>query len=346
MGIRTLCRPSHGRRLLAVILAAQLFTGACVAESLPANPAARLEAVQAPLADLPITARVTVPAGPGWLGVGYGSVWLSKSQSKAVYRIDPATNAVTATIAVGSDAELGVGIGFGSVWIADPADHSLTKIDPKTNRVVRTFPIGVADDPEGPIGVGLGSVWILTNEGGTDSGTLSRVDPDSGRVIKNIKVGAQSHAAQVAFGFVWVTSSGENKVLKVDPRTNKVVAQIPVHASPRFMTAGFDSLWVMSQADGTLARIDPRTNRVISTIEVGVPGPGGDLDAGGGYIWVSAEGTPLSQVDPKTNTVVRQVVGGKLLDTLRVGFGSLWLVDESAGVVLRVSADPPRVRSL
>jgi virginiamycin B lyase len=294
---------------------------------------------QQPLSALPIVERVKVPAGPAWLETGFGSVWLSKINSKAVLRIDPATNKVIATIAVGSKPELGIGIGLGFVWIADTHDHSLIQIDPNTNQIVRKIAVNIPKETEGSIGVGEDSIWILTNEGGTESATLSRLDAVSGKIVANIPVKPQSHAALVAFGSVWVTSTGSGSVTRVDPRTNAVTAEIPVHAAPRFMAGGEGSLWVLSQGDGSLARIDPGTNRVTATIDVGVPGEGGDLSIGENYVWVSAERIPLSQIDPRSNRLMRQFAGGHLDDTLRVGFGSAWIVDESHGQIWRVDLE-------
>ncbi len=294
------------------------------------------KSAQLPLAALPIVERIRVPTGPGWLGIGFGSVWLSKSESHCVLRIDPRTNRVVATIPVGADPELGVGIGLGSVWIADPKDRSLTQIDPVRDRVVRTIDIDLAADPEGSIGVGAGSVWLMTNVLGTPSGTLTRIDAATGRVIANIAVKPGSHGVLAAFGSVWVTSASDATVTRIDPGRNAVVASIAVHPMPRFMAAGAAALWVLSQSDGSLARIDPRTGRVVATVDVGVPGEGGDLAVGAGYVWVSAEGTPLSQVDPRTNRLLRQYVGGRKDDTLRVGFGSAWVVDEDNGELWRI----------
>ena len=237
---------------------------------------------------------------------------------------------------MGPSPELGVGIGLGSVWIADTKDRTFTQIDPRNNTVLRKIPAPFPKETEGSFGVGEGSLWILTNEGGTDSGTLTRVEPSSGKILANIKVESKSHSAIVAFGSVWVSSTGHGNVVRVDPGTNSVTAEIAVHAAPRFMAAGEGSLWVLSQGDGSLARIDPAHNQVIATIDVGVPGEGGDLSIGENYVWVSAERVPLSQVDPRTNRLVAQFAGGRLDDTLRVGFGSAWIVDEAHGQIWRV----------
>jgi virginiamycin B lyase len=314
------------------VIAIVSVLGASPAHGAPAKP----EIQQQPLAKLPIVERIRVPVGPAWLETGFDSVWLTKIKSKTVFRIDPATNKVVARIPVGSNPELGIGIGLGFAWVPDTKDRTLTQIDPKTNRVVRVIPVNIPDDTEGSIGVGEGSVWVLTNEGGTDSGTLSRIDPVSGHVVANVPVKPKSHAAVVAFGAVWVTSTGAGRVVRVDPATNAVVAEIAVHAAPRFLAGGEGSIWVLSQSDGTLARIDPATNRVVATINVGVPGEGGDLSIAEHYVWVAAERIPLSQVDPATNKVLRQFAGGRHDDTMRVGFGAAWIVDENHGQIWRI----------
>ncbi len=293
-----------------------------------------------PLAAVPVDARVDVPAGPGWLGIGFGSVWISKSTSQAVYRIDPSTNKVIAKIPVGPDAELGVTAAAGSIWIPDVKEHSLTQIDPIRNVVARKMPMDVSADPEGSIAVTQDSVWFVSDRGGTDAGTLVRMNVQTGRTTAQIKIPSQSHAVVAAFGAIWVTSSGSGLVVRVDPVTNSIVARIPVHAQPRFIVSGFGSVWALSQSDGSLARIDPQTSRVIATLALKVPGRGGDLAIDDTTLWVSAEGTPISLVDPKTNTARVQVVGGHELDTLRAGFGSLWLIDEHVGV-LRI--DPAKL---
>ncbi len=324
------------RTLVSIVnVMVALVSGAAAAHAADAALSARPQ----PLAAMPIVERIKVPVGPAWLETGFGSVWVSKINSKKVLRIDPTSNQVIATIPVGSKPELGIGVGLGSVWIADTKDRSILQIDPNTNRVVHRISVNLPKETEGSIGVGADSIWVLTNDGGTDSGTLTRVDPANGKITANIKVQPQSHAAMVAFESVWVTSTGGGSVTRVDPRTNAVTAEIPVHASPRFIAAGEGSVWVLSQGDGSLARIDPLTNRVLATIDVGVPGEGGDLSIGENYVWVSAERVTLSQIDPRTNRLMRQFAGGPRDDTMRVGFGAAWIVDERHGQIWKVDLE-------
>ena len=318
-------------------IASALCTTLVCPIALAASPA--VVAHQLPLDKLPVSQRIEVPAGPGWLEVGFGSVWVSKSETHEVLRIDPHTNRVIAKIAVGSDPELGIGVGLGAVWIPDPKDQTITQINPATNHVVRVIKVPLATDSEGSIGIGAGSLWVLTNNGGTESGTLTRVEASSGKVLADIPVQPESHAAIFAFDAVWVSSSVKNTVSRVDVHTNRVTDIIDVAAQPRFLVASDDAIWVLSQGDGSLSRIEAYSRRVVAHIALDVPGEGGDLAVGAGAIWISAEGVPISEVDPVRNKLVRQFVGGKKDDTLRFGFGSLWVISELDGIIWRFNVD-------
>jgi virginiamycin B lyase len=255
------------------------------------------------LSSLPITVKMPVPGGPDWLAAGYNSIWVSNGPRNSVSRIDPVKNKVIATIPVGRDPCLGIGIAFAEVWIPNCKDRALSEIDPRTNTLVRTLPVNIAGEGEGAIAVGEGSLWLLTNENGTNSGSLSRIDPVSGHIAKN---------------------------------RNRVVAKIWVGGQPRFAAVGERAIWVLNQADGSVSRIDPRKNRVAAIIAVGVPGPGGDIATGNGFVWVSADGTPISQIDPSTNSLVRQFRGGSGADALRVAYNSVWISDHKRGQVWRI----------
>jgi YVTN family beta-propeller protein len=98
----------------------------------------------------------------------------------------------------------------------------------------------------------------------------------------------------------------------------------------------------LNQGDGSVTRVDPKTNKVAATIEVGVPGPGGDIAAGEGSVWVTSYDFPVSRIDPETNKVVQQFVGSGG-DALRVGLGSVWLSNGRQHNVWRL--DPQRIRA-
>ncbi len=258
-----------------------------------------------------------------WMGTGFGSLWTNSGGF--LKRIDPATHQVVAQIKVNGSPYRGVGVGLGAVWIPSVGENTIQRIDPATNLVSATYPITLAGGSEGSIGVGEGAVWAVTSNGGTNAGTLTRMDPATGKVVADIPVSPDSHGVLVESGFVWVTSYAAGTVIKVDPATNTVVADIPVKKGPRFLAGGLGAVWVLCQGTGTVARIDPATNAVVADIDTKTPGGGGDVATGEGAVWVTVFGKPVTRIDPLTNTVVAQFVGNGFGDAIRAGEGYVWV---------------------
>lgn len=304
--------------------------------ALPNKPGVKTPGIQIPLTLLKPEAVFEVPGSPDWIAVDE-SVWISNLPRNSVTRIDPKTNKVIETIAVGKKPCSGLAAGFGSLWVPNCGDPSISRVDLKTGKVTATLPIGIADS-EGGVAIGAESVWIMTDK----NGTLARIDPSTNKVVAEIYVARGSYSVAFGEGAVWVTSTEGNLVSRVDPHTNLIVETIAVGKAPRFLAIGEGSVWTLNQTEGTVSRIDPKTNKVVATIEVGVPGGGGDIAAGEGSAWVTSFGFPISRIDPASNKVVQQFVG-EGGDALRVGLGSVWLSNLKAGTVWRL--DPKRIEA-
>lgn len=286
---------------------------------------------------LPITAKIHLGGDPDWLGIGFGSVWVSVPKNNEIVRINPETNAIEARIKVGEQPCYGIGIGASNVWVLNCKSQSLTRIRPQDNTVDRVKLVRIAPHGEGAIAVENDSVWYVSDVD-RHSSTLVRL---SGRTTEQVLVGADSAVVNSAFGSIWVTSSGEGKVYRVDPKQHKVIARIDVPASPRFTTIGEGAVWVLSQSDGSVSRIDPATNTVTASIAAKVPGAGGDIASGGGHIWVAASGTPVLRIDPRSNKVMDQYGNYKGADAIRFGFGAVWVSDHKKGDLWRI--DPQKL---
>jgi virginiamycin B lyase len=289
-----------------------------------------------PIADLPIRAHIAVPASADWMATGYGAVWVVNYKPDRVSRIDPTTARVVADIPLGSKACLGIVIALDRVWIPTCGDSSMTAIDPATNRIVARWPLPIALGREGSFAFGDGSFWVPANIPDSTSPEIARVDARSGRIERRIQVGARSDVVVAGFGALWVASSSKDTVFRIDPVRNAIVARIAVGGSPKFMTIGSGALWVQNRRDGSVSRIDPVTNREAARVEAHAPTEWGDIAAGEGAIWLSADGTPVTRIDPRTNRVSDQFVGGSGVDAIRVGYGAIWLADHEHGEIWQV----------
>jgi DNA-binding beta-propeller fold protein YncE len=145
------------------------------------------------------------------------------------------------------------------------------------------------------VAVGLGAVWA-TN---TDDGTVTRIDPRSGRVVETIPVAFCPIGIVVGAGAVWVahcSNAGRpGRVTKIDPRSNRPVAEVAVGKDPNGIAVSGGLVWVANQGGDTITRIDPRTVKVVDTLAVPTgrrrlaPHPT-DIAAGAGGVWISNNG--------------------------------------------------------
>jgi streptogramin lyase len=90
------------------------------------------------------------------------------------------------------------------------------------------------------------------------------------------------------------------------PRQGATVATIKIpEGGESFLTIGYGSIWVLNKNTGTVARIDPTSNAVTAQIRVAAGSiGGGDIAAGGGYVWARVTDALVAKIDPASNTVV------------------------------------------
>jgi YVTN family beta-propeller protein len=272
---------------------------------------------------------------PDWQTTTQDAEWVSNAPKNTVHRLDAKTNTVAAVITVGKRPCSGLAAGFGSVWVPNCGDKTVSRIDTATNQVVATIPAGPSAS-EGGIAASPDGVWLVTDA----KGVLSRIDPKTNAVVAEVMVPPNSAGVTYGESSVWVTSPDSNTLTGVDPKTNSVIHSVKVGPQPRFVTTGAGSVWTLNQGDGTVSRVDARTGKLIANIEVGVPGTGGEIAFGEGHVWATVFEIPISEIDPATNTVIKQWFGPGG-DSIRVAHGSVWLSNLRDGNVWRFSPNQP-----
>lgn len=297
----------------------------------PPPPGVTTAGVKREMTAITPTAVFETGGTPDWQTVTEDAVWVSNGPKDTLHRMDIKTNKLTAEITVGKKPCSGLTAGFGSVWVPNCGDKTVSRVDIKTNTVVATIPVGPADS-EGLLATSPEAVWILSDKA---AGKLSRIDPKTNTVTAAIDVAPGSVSAYYGDGAIWVASPDKNMLTRVDPKTNKVTDSIEVGPGPRFLTFGAGSVWTLNQGNGTVSRVDAKTRKLVVNIECGLPGGGGEIAFGNGHVWPTLFGIPITEIDPATNTVIKQWVGAGG-DSIRVAHGSLWLSNLGAHNVWRV----------
>lgn len=213
--------------------------------------------------------------------VGYDSLWVGGCDDPAIWRIDPASGAVLATIPLEVDGimeEGSVAAGEGGVWVVSTSNE-LVKVDPATNEVVGMWPLPIG---AAAVRAGLGSLWVTVST----ADQLLRIDPADPTTQTPIDVGAYPRFLALGEDAVWVMNQRDGSVTRV-AADGSVITTIDV--SPPInggdIAVGGGSVWVQPGGD-LLVRIDPATNAVVATY--GPRSGSGGVAADDHAVWVSA----------------------------------------------------------
>lgn len=240
---------------------------------------------------------IAVPGFADFLAVDGQSVWTTNRDKVEQWSVKGKLAEVPMTRACGA-----MTIAFKSLWVADCKEKTLNRVDIKRGRMAAVIQTGIgASDGEMNVAAGAGSIWVATDA----TGVISRIDPKSNKVIAT--VATKPGAVYLAFGFgsLWAVSGKEQTLQRIDPRTNAVVATIALGRQPGFLAAGVGGVWVQEQGDGTVAAIDPKTNAIRGRVKVGDALKYGDIDTGGGKVWLrTTEDQMFAVIDPVSLQVV------------------------------------------
>jgi DNA-binding SARP family transcriptional activator/DNA-binding beta-propeller fold protein YncE len=229
--------------------------------------------------------------------------------------------AVGATVALLSDGHAG---------LAGIAPNSIGVVDPQSGKIVAEIPAGRRPTDL----VGDRAIWAAN----FDSGTLSRIDARTRKVVSVTNAGGIPTGLAVGRGSVWVSNGFANRVLRVDERTESPNATISIGGHPGAIAVDQNGVWVASSISDTVARIDP-TSLQVKTIRVG-DGPSG-IAVGHGSVWVAngLEQT-LTRIDSATGAVVRRRIALRFAPAgVAVGAGSVWVTGTAADAVSRVEPE-------
>jgi streptogramin lyase len=138
-------------------------------------------------------------------------------------------------------------------------------------------------------------------------------------------------------GAVWASVPSLNTIVRINPATNMVTARIRLSGTPcAFLAADTRSVWAAGgHCTATVMRVDARTNTRSGKIKGAVAAPVG-LAIGFGSLWVADLGAKMViRVNPRSGRVIGRLPVGGDPVRVVVGFGSVWVRDDT-GRVLRI----------
>jgi streptogramin lyase len=260
------------------------------------------------------------------------SVWAVSYDAGTVVRIDPSTNAVTATIQVRNAAS--ALREAADLWIAayggGPSDSAIYRIDPVTGDKTATINAGeICCD----LSFGGGLLWVVD-----PSGSVRGIRPDDNTVATTLDVPIDRNAhsnAVFAGGAVWV-SSDTSALHRIDPNTG-AITDFDVGGGVPFLArdgvvwgASPTALWAVDEITGQVVR-HLELERSIEVLSLGV---------GSKTVWVGIRhpgyvGAVL-HIDLESGTVLEEFDEVDIPARIVLAFDSVWVTDSGGRQVFRI----------
>ncbi len=256
--------------------------------------------------------RTELSGSPSEVVTGGGAVWVTRWDTGAASRLDPATGKVVATISLELPFDFGAqgdreflpshaAFGHGSLWVLT-ARGALARIDPATNRVAAMIEL----TPPHPLGLAVGddALWVAEDVHG-----LSRVDVASNQV-RTVPLEDLDHAAglvAVHDGAVWVVGNRLARTLDGKYFSSSEGGYLPADSD-------------------TISRLDPDTLLVTATAST-PPGWFRALGVVGGVFGALTNDGTFVALNPAAPVIGAPVVlNARATDALVDDKGQLWLL--------------------
>ncbi len=262
-------------------------------------------------------------------------------------RIDPVSNRVTASVAVG-DGPVAVAAGSGRVWVASYRDGTLWQFEPESGAVTKIPALGRPFD----VTVHDGRAYVAALGPGQFTGNVAQFDAVGGEHSGGLGLLACSLTSG-EYG-VWVAGCPNVDQLSVTENNVRIGAAIPI-PYPMHLTAatfrealdgmatGDGAIWVVGDAaDQRLWRIDPLTHSIVAAYRLGFPPA--KIAAGPGGLWITDQVRDrVVEVDPGNGRIVRSVHVGHGPVGVTIGAGSVWVAGAIGHDVTRIDPRTGRV---
>ena len=256
--------------------------------------------------------------------------------------IDPATNTLVSSIAVGSYPE-DLAVSKGSVWVANAGDHTVSEVDAGSGRVTTTK--GLTGAPV-TLNVSGGTVWIGMShvDQPTSIVRLTGVPNESAAHVVELAEGPGLLFPVIADGpsGLWVSLSSEPDtfVLSLGGGIQRLDV-LPDGCYPVGSGIAAATVWIGCE-DGRVVRVDEATRRRVATTRVGEFLS--DLAVGVGAVWATdLLEDVVWRVDAETGRATRTIPVGERASGIAIGFGSVWVASRNSGTVSRIDPDSNRV---
>jgi streptogramin lyase len=265
------------------------------------------------------------------LAIDATSVWAVSYENSTLAKVDPATNAVSATVDIEGNAATVLAMET-DVWVAGygSADNTnLYRVNAATATLTARYGVGeLCCD----LSFGGDSLWAVD-----PSGSLLEIDPTTGDLLRVLPITVDRNAhTNVVYseGYVWFASDTTD-LSRLDPASDAIVSFDVGGGVPFFARDGLlwgaspTEVWAVDATGAVVERIALTDSIEVLSLEIN----GSDLWVGirhSGYVGA------VLRIERSTANVVQEFDDVDIPARMAIGFGSLWITDSGGSELYRL----------
>jgi serine/threonine protein kinase len=203
-------------------------------------------------------------------------------------------------------------------------------------------PIAVGTPPLRITADGQGA-WVTSER----DGTVTRLDPDSGKQLRQVTLRRGISGIAIGSRWLWVTDPRRHELLRLDAKTLQRKQAIPIPGAPGPIALSADPrrVWVADEDGGGIAVVNAESGRRIRTQLPPLAAPL-RLAVGAGGLWASSSSTGSARrIDLGSLAPGDPILAGPRPAGITVAHGAVWVTNPPRGTVTEIDPSLREVRA-
>jgi DNA-binding beta-propeller fold protein YncE/predicted Ser/Thr protein kinase len=203
-------------------------------------------------------------------------------------------------------------------------------------------PISVGTPPLRITADGQGA-WVTSER----DGTVTRLDPDSGKRLRQVTLRRGISGVAIGSKWLWVTDPRRHELLRLDAKTLRQQQAIPIPGAPGPIALSADPprVWVADEDGKGIAVVNAESDRRIRTQLPPLAAPL-RLAVGAGGLWASSSSTAsVRRIDLGTLEPGEPILAGARPAGITIAQAAVWVTNPPRGTVTEVDPSLREVRA-
>jgi DNA-binding beta-propeller fold protein YncE len=203
-------------------------------------------------------------------------------------------------------------------------------------------PIAVGTPPLRITADGQGA-WVTSER----DGTVTRLDPDSGKRLRQVTLRRGISGVAIGSKWLWVTDPRRHELLRLDAKTlrQQQAIAIPGAPGPIALSAEPPRVWVADEDGSGIAVVNAESDRRIRTKLPPLAAPL-RLAVGAGGLWASSSSTAsVRRIDLGTLEPGEPILAGARPAGITIARAAVWVTNPPRGTVTEVDPSLREVRA-